>query len=97
MLCLATLQTQAETFTLTPKEKACSQALNACDDAIKKADSLIDAKNKVIDAQKKEADLLSKALVKAQDQRDSIFRNPFLWLFIGAVIGGVGAGIAVHK
>lgn len=78
----------------------CSDALEACEEALDAADRALEAKDKVIEAQNdiietraKQAEELAKRVGELESQRDSIFRNPWVMLLTGALIGGTVVGI----
>jgi hypothetical protein len=71
-------------FVTTPEDviEACEEALDKCSYHIGSLEDIIDAQDKALDAAaKREARLIA--------QRDSIFRNPYLWGIAGFAIGSL--------
>ncbi len=93
---------KAETFRLSEAEKceldaACDEALNACDAALNKADKVIQGKNAIIKIQKEQNQVLKSQIVDLEEERDSIFKNPIVWFFIGVAVGGLSYGLVTSK
>ena len=62
--------------------KVCSEALDACGTYAESLEVVIEAQNIALDLAKKEQ-------VRLKRQRDSIFRNPFVWGAAGLLLGVV--------
>ncbi len=75
---------------LTPdRPVTCREVLAACDEAVRSSDDLLKTKDVKIDLQQGELEELSRRTAELQAQRDSIWRNPWVWLFVGAAVGGL--------
>lgn len=82
VLMISLSSTAAEEVTPDDVIQACEEALNACDSYAQSLEDVIKAQDLALaEAAKTEARL--------RRQRDSIFRNPFVWGAVGLVLGVV--------
>lgn len=71
----------------------CQEQKKACLEALTAAEEVIAAQHAIMEARARQVEAMARRIGELESKQDSIFRNPFVMLITGALIGGATVGI----
>lgn len=81
-------------FSLNDAQKLveCEKVLQSCDEALESAGDVIRAKDATLEVREAQIKELARRNAELKASRDSLWRNPLVWFFAGALLGGLSYG-----